>query len=163
MGKGTTIYLSIGSNQGNREGFLREALEMLRKVAGHLRKVSKVYESAPWGNIQQPHFLNQVVEMQTSHSPAELMKICLKIEVALGRQRIEKWGPRKIDIDILFYGDQIIEEENLSIPHPRLQERNFVLIPLNEIAPDFVHPVLKETVSSLLQNSRDELKVATVK
>ena len=134
-------YLGLGSNLGNREGNLQRACEML----GALEK-SKIHETEPFGVLDQPKFLNMVCVVETELSPRELLEHCQEIERKIGRQKREKWGPREIDIDILFYGDQVVDEPDLKIPHPGIAEREFVLEPLREIAPDFVHPILGERV-----------------
>jgi 2-amino-4-hydroxy-6-hydroxymethyldihydropteridine diphosphokinase len=142
------IYLSIGSNIGKRQKYLKYAVE---KLSAHLDnvKVSSLYATEPWGNKDQPEFLNLCLSGRTSSSPAELLELTRSIEKSLGRTHQEKWGPREIDIDILFYDDAIIKTAALEIPHPYVSERAFVLIPLMELAPDLVHPVLKLTISKL--------------
>ena len=159
MGKHTKIYLSIGGNLGDRKTYLKKAIKLLIKAVGHQVQASNIYETEAWGKTDQEPFLNQVLEMESYLSAFELLKTCLKIEAALGRSREERWGSRSIDIDILFYGDEIIEEKHLQIPHPRLHQRNFVLIPLKEIAPDFLHPVLGKKIDLLSKSSKDSLAV----
>ena len=127
------VYLGLGSNLGDREGNLLQACELL----GCLEK-SKIHETEPFGVLDQPKFLNMVCEIETELSPRELLLFVKNIEKKLGRKKREKWGPREIDIDILFYGDQIIDEPDLKIPHPGIKERDFVLKPLKEIAPGLV-------------------------
>jgi 2-amino-4-hydroxy-6-hydroxymethyldihydropteridine diphosphokinase len=144
-------YLSTGSNMGNRAEMLEKANVLLEKKAGRLLALSKVVETPAWGKTDQPDFLNQVVKLETSLSPQELLNLNLGIEKQLGRNRVEKWGPRSIDIDILFYDNEIIDEPGLQIPHPWMHERLFVLEPMCEIAPDFVHPVLNKTIAVLLE------------
>ena len=146
-----TAYLSTGSNMGNRAEMLEKANVLLEKKAGRLLALSKVVETPAWGKTDQPDFLNQVVKLETSLSPQELLNVILGIEKQLGRNRVEKWGPRSIDIDILFYDYEIIDEPGLQIPHPWMHERLFVLEPMCEIAPDFVHPVLNKTIAKLLE------------
>lgn len=144
-------YLSTGSNMGNRAEMLEKANVLLEKKAGLLLALSKVVETPAWGKTDQPDFLNQVVKLETSLSPQDLLTVILGIEKQLGRNRVEKWGPRSIDIDILFYDNEIIDEPGLQIPHPWMHERLFVLEPMCEIAPDFVHPVLNKTIAELLE------------
>jgi 2-amino-4-hydroxy-6-hydroxymethyldihydropteridine diphosphokinase len=131
-----TAYLGLGSNLGNRRQHLAEAVRRLHVgPALQVVKVSSVYESSPVGVTGQPDFLNLVVQVATAHAPHELLAECLRIEADLGRVRHERWGPRTIDIDLLLYGDARIDDERLTVPHPRMRERIFVLAPLAEIAP----------------------------
>ena len=143
------VYLLLGSNLGNRKEILDNAIKLLSQEIGVITSQSKDYETTPWGVTNQPYFLNLAVSIQTRLEPLQILEITQNIENQLGRVRKEKWGARLIDIDILFYGNEIIDEPNLKIPHPLLQERDFALSPLAEIAPDFVHPVLGETISEL--------------
>ncbi len=136
---------------GNREEFLARAEAEITQYIGSIEALSSVIETAPWGKTDQPHFLNRVLKVTTQLTPSSLMKSLLEIEKMMGRNRNEKWGPRIIDLDILFFDYQIISEPGLCIPHPHLHEREFVLKPIVEIAPDFMHPVLKKTMSELLQ------------
>ncbi|MDY5060323.1 2-amino-4-hydroxy-6-hydroxymethyldihydropteridine diphosphokinase [Staphylococcus simulans] len=137
----TDVFLGLGSNVGDRENQLKEAIRLLDEQPGiKVVKVSSFYETEPVGYVEQPDFLNLCVEIQTELSPKAVLESGLAIEQQLHRVRKERWGPRTLDIDILLYGDQIIEEEDLTIPHPRMTERAFVLIPLQEIAPNKVEP-----------------------
>ncbi|RIN77706.1 2-amino-4-hydroxy-6-hydroxymethyldihydropteridine diphosphokinase [Staphylococcus simulans] len=137
----TDVFLGLGSNVGDRENQLKEAIRLLDEQPGiKVVKVSSFYETEPVGYVDQPDFLNLCVEIQTELSPKAVLESGLAIEQQLHRVRKERWGPRTLDIDILLYGDQIIEEEDLTIPHPRMTERAFVLIPLQEIAPNKVEP-----------------------
>jgi len=145
------IFLSLGSNVGDRENFLNRARTSLLAEGIKIVGESSVHETAPWGNQEQAHFLNQCVQIATHESPENLLKKIKNIEQKIGRQEASKWGPREIDIDILFYNDMILHYASLTIPHPHIAERSFVLVPLCEIAPDFVHPVLKKSVKALLQ------------
>ena len=145
-----TVFLSTGSNLGNREGFLTKAEEEIAAHAGQIEAKSQIIETAPWGNTDQPHFLNRVLRIKTQLAPLFLIECLLDIEKRMGRNRAEKWGPRIIDIDILFFDDLIINEPGLCLPHPYLHQREFVLKPMVEIAPDYLHPVLKKTMTELL-------------
>jgi 2-amino-4-hydroxy-6-hydroxymethyldihydropteridine diphosphokinase len=143
-------YLSLGSNIGDREVHLREAIRRLES-AGKLRFVSSIYETEPVEFTEQPQFLNCAVALETSSTSELLMLQLLTIEKAMGRQRIQKKGPRTIDLDILLFGGEVVDTPGLTIPHPAMQYRRFVLEPLAEIAPDALHPVLKKSVRELLK------------
>ncbi|WP_057490198.1 2-amino-4-hydroxy-6-hydroxymethyldihydropteridine diphosphokinase [Streptococcus orisasini] len=148
----TLVYLSLGSNIENREAYLEKALTSLAELPRtRLLAQSAVYETAAWGKTDQADFLNLTCQLESDLSPQELLQSCQRIEQQLGRIRHEHWGPRTIDIDILFYGHQIINKEDLQVPHPYLQERAFVLVPLNDIASSFIHPLLKQSIANLLQ------------
>ena len=153
------IYLLLGSNLGDRMMRLAEALMQLEKSAGKLKAQSSVYETAAWGNTDQAPFLNQVIELSSALSPRELLEKTQAIEKQLGRERSEHWGPRTLDLDILYYGDTILNSPELSLPHPRLHLRRFTLVPLCEIAPLWVHPVLKKNNLQLLEECPDALEV----
>ena len=153
------IYISAGSNLGDRKANLSEGLRLLKAAGVQPRLVSSFFETEPVGNQAQPWFLNLALEVETPLPPQELLRCCLQIEFSRGRVR-SFWGaPRTLDLDILLYGDMVIQEPHLTIPHPRMAERRFVLEPLAEIAPEVVHPLLKKSVVSLLQNCPDQSSV----
>ena len=134
-------YLGLGSNIGNRELQLNEAIKILHDYQGiQVTQVSHIYETEPVGYTNQPKFLNLCIEIETELNPQSLLKCCLTTEQQLHRKREIRWGPRTLDIDILLFGDQIIEQDNLSVPHPRMKERSFVLIPLNDITTKQIKP-----------------------
>jgi len=143
------VYLGLGSNLGDRAGYLRRARENLAPEVNLLR-ASSVYETPPWGYSDQPAFLNQVVEVQTDLEPEALLAKLKGIESELGRVKNFRYGPRCIDLDILFYENCVYQSERLTIPHPSLAERAFVLVPMNELAPNFIHPLLHKPISELL-------------
>ncbi len=149
----------MGSNLGDRLDNLRQAVAWIEKEAGLITQKSKIYESVPWGVDGQPDYLNQALEIKTGHSPKELLKILLEIEDKMGRIRGEKWDARNIDLDLLLYGGQVVQETGLIIPHPLLTERNFVLVPLMEIAGEVVHPVLKKPIEDIYFNCADRSDV----
>jgi 2-amino-4-hydroxy-6-hydroxymethyldihydropteridine diphosphokinase len=153
--KNYTYHLIIGSNLGDRLQQLALAKKMINSEVGPVQKESSTYETQPWGFNEQPWFLNQVIEVRTSLSPMEVLKSIKAIEVKAGRNPGEKWHARHIDIDILMCGDLVIKENDLTIPHPHLQERNFVLVPLMELAPELMHPVLGKTIEELYFDCRD--------
>ena len=153
------VYLLTGGNIGNRLEYLSKAKEKISKKCGSILQESAIYETAAWGMKNQGAFLNQVLKIETSFTPVQLLKTILQIEEDLGRRREIKYGPRTIDIDILFFNDQVIDQQGLKIPHPQIQNRRFVLVPLNEIAPAKVHPVFQKNSSQLLTECSDTLKV----
>lgn len=153
------VYLLLGSNMGDRLLHMSKACEEISARGIIIKKTSNLYETAPWGNTAQPSFLNQIIEVNTSFPPEQLLQHCLAIEESLGRVRNEIWGPRVIDIDILYYGRQIIHLPQLQIPHKGIPERAFCLVPMVEIAPDFLHPQLQVTQAQLLAKCPDQLPV----
>ena len=152
-------YLLIGGNLGNREQNLRRATDSIDAKLGTVVQASSIYETEAWGMQDQPAFLNQVLLVETKLDPMQVLLAILSIEEEMGRKRKEKFGPRTIDIDILFFGNVVAKQTDLTIPHPQLHLRRFTLEPLNEIAPGFVHPVLLKTISQLLDESTDPLVV----
>jgi 2-amino-4-hydroxy-6-hydroxymethyldihydropteridine diphosphokinase len=140
------IFLGIGSNLGDRLQNLNDCMDEFSII-----QKSSIYETEPVGFLDQPWFLNAVIQIDSILRPRELLEQCQSVETRLKRKREIPKGPRSIDIDILFYGEQILQEQDLIIPHPEIQNRGFVLVPLNEIASDFVHPVFKKTISELLE------------
>jgi 2-amino-4-hydroxy-6-hydroxymethyldihydropteridine diphosphokinase len=154
-----TVYLLTGSNLGDSTAYLAEAAKQIEQKVGKIVRRSSLYETEPWGITNQPAFLNQALVVETSLQPAPLMEILLHIETEMGRKRGEKYGPRTIDIDQLFYDDQIIQAISLIIPHPEIQHRRFVLAPLCEIAPYFVHPVINKNMLTLLNDCTDHSNV----
>ena len=153
------LILLTGGNMGNRVQNLANAQKFIQKKIGKVIRCSSVYQTAAWGNNNQPDFLNQVLVVQTKKKADEIMHIILSIEKEMGRKRTVKNAPRLIDIDILFYEKEIYTEANLVVPHPQIQNRRFVLTPLNELMPQFIHPVLKKSVHALLLCCRDKLEV----
>ena len=150
----TRGFIGLVSNRGDKEKNLHQALQLLAAKA-RVQRVSGFYETEPVGFEDQPWFLNAVAELETGLVPRQLLDFLLSVEAALGRTRSTRWGPRAIDLDLLFYGNEIIDEPGLKIPHPELHKRRFVLEPLAELAPDFVHPALKQTSKALLVALKD--------
>jgi len=157
--KSHTVVILLGSNLGNRQEFMQKAIQHLSVEVGRIVTNSSYYETKAWGNEAQPDFLNQVLICETELDAIDVLAHCLAIEKKLGRDRLEKWGSRTIDIDILYFGNEIIAAPDLKIPHPFLHERRFTLVPLCEVLPDFVHPVFNFSNKQLLERCKDELEV----
>ena len=164
-----TAYLGLGTNLGAREDNLKRAAHLLtasgqdqtppsRGNKAHLQLISSssIYETAPWGYANQPQFLNCVLEVETGLSPNELLRFVKGLEADMGREPSSRYGPRIIDLDILLYGDLTVQQPELQIPHPRLHQRAFVLIPLAELAPDLIHPTLSITIGQLARDAQDQ-------
>ena len=156
------LFLITGGNIGDRKKNLETAAVLIKRRVGKITKLSKIYETEAWGNRDQPAFYNQVLVIESKLSAREILTAILKIEEEMGRKRTVKNAARIIDIDILFFNEDIVNEQNLVIPHPEIGNRRFVLSPLNEIAPQMFHPVLKKTIRQLLSESKDQLKVNPV-
>lgn len=151
-------YLCLGSNLGDRAGLIEKAVNLLGLSQNiKIIRTSALYETEPWGIKDQNWFLNIAIEIKTTLNPQELLKKCNEVEKILGRNRNEeiRWGERCVDIDIIFYDKEIIDSENLTIPHKQMHKRAFVLIPLLELIPDFVHPIINKTVSDLYEDLED--------
>lgn len=153
-------FLSLGSNLGDRIANLKAAVADLGAAGTVIRRISSVYETEPVGYLDQPWFLNIALALETSLAPRELLGRCLEIEAVHGRVRSFRGAPRTLDVDILLIGDLVVNEPGLTIPHPRMAERRFVLAPLAEIAPDVLHPVCRQTIGALLKSCADASRVA---
>jgi 2-amino-4-hydroxy-6-hydroxymethyldihydropteridine diphosphokinase len=157
-----SIFILLGSNLGDRNSNLNYARQEISRSIGEIVTVSSIYKTAAWGNTEQPDFYNQVIEISSALTPEKMLFSVLEIEKNAGRVRDEKWGPRVIDIDILFYNDTVISTERLIVPHPRIPDRKFTLLPLSEIAGGFKHPVTGKTVNEMLALCTDDLLVEKV-
>jgi len=158
----TTFHILLGTNIGDREKNLEEAVLAIEKEIGTIKKKSSVYETDAWGKTDQAPFYNQVIELRTSMLPDDVLKALMLIEQQMGRRRTDTWGERIIDLDILLNGKEIIATSDLIIPHPQMIYRRFTLVPLKEIASEFVHPVFQKSISELLDNCEDTLSVVRV-
>jgi 2-amino-4-hydroxy-6-hydroxymethyldihydropteridine diphosphokinase len=155
----STVFLLLGSNEGNRKLYLQQAAEKIMEQVGKIIRASAMYETQAWGKTDEADYLNQVLILETDLQPRVLLDVILQAELELGRRRGVKWGARTIDIDILFYDKEVINEPRLTVPHPELQNRRFTMEPLAEIAPDFVHPVLLKNMLQLKNDLKDCLVV----
>lgn len=155
----SVVYLHLGSNIGDRLGNLLKAKFLIQKKIGHIQSLSEVYETAAWGKTDQASFYNQAIRLLTTMTAYEVLDMIHDIENILGRKRTEHWGSRTIDIDILFFENEVINTKKLMLPHPRLHERNFVLVPLSDIAADFIHPILNKSITELRKLCADTLQV----
>lgn len=154
-----TVYLILGGNVGEVKANINEALTCIANYLGEIKEVSKYYQTAAWGKTNQPDFLNLACEVCTELDADACLISLLEIEKKLGRVRLEKWGERLIDIDILYFNNAVINTASLTVPHPELANRKFVLVPLCNIAPNFIHPILRVSNSHLLENLADDLQV----
>ena len=154
-----TAYLLTGGNLGNKKENLRKAKVLIEKICGPVIDTSPVYETAAWGVEYQPSYYNQVLKINTALTPQELLRKLQSIEKKMGRVRTIKYAPRIIDIDILLFGQMVIHNEHLTVPHPQLPYRRFALTPLADVAPNFFHPVLQKTIAQLLVECEDPLPV----
>jgi 2-amino-4-hydroxy-6-hydroxymethyldihydropteridine diphosphokinase len=156
----TQLFLSLGGNLGNTREIFEGAYPLIEKKIGKISVYSSIYQTEAWGPIPQADFLNQVLLVSTNLNPQACLREILGIEREFGRERNERWGPRTLDLDILFYGDEIIAEADLAIPHPRIVDRKFILTPLVEIAPSFEDPLSSKTMVALLEECKDNSQVS---
>lgn len=163
QGEKDLVFVGLGSNLGDRRHNIRQALLLLDRPEAHVVQVSSLYETEPVGPRPQPDYLNAVCRLETQRSPDLVMAACLDVETQMGRVRDERWGPRIIDLDLLFHGDLIVQSPELILPHPRILERRFVLEPLCELAPDFLDPVSGKTVRELLEECPDSTRVVRIR
>ncbi|HEX9917285.1 MAG TPA: 2-amino-4-hydroxy-6-hydroxymethyldihydropteridine diphosphokinase [candidate division Zixibacteria bacterium] len=154
------VYIGVGSNLGDKKSNIQKAIDSIKekRILREI-KASSLYLTEPVGKKGQPDFLNLVIKGKTELTPFELLDSLLEIEKNLGRKRKEKWGPREIDLDILFYDDMVVNQENLVIPHPEIPNRRFVLVSLMELSPDLKHPLLNKNIKQLLKDTKDHSKV----
>jgi len=158
-----TAFLSLGGNLGNTREIFEQTYPWIEKKIGHIRQKSSLYQTAAWGMTDQADFLNQVIEVETTLAPEAILTQLLAIEQLFGRMRDVRWGPRSIDLDLLLQGNVQLKTELLEVPHPRMQDRKFILIPLVEIAPDVLHPGLGLTAEALLKSTKDSSSVTLIR
>ena len=156
-------FFLLGSNQGDRLGYIREATRAIHERVGTIEKSSSIYQTAAWGKTDQPDFLNQTLIVKSTLDPVIVLNTIHSIELKMGRMRTDKWSERTIDIDILYVDDLIINQPELKVPHPEIPNRRFTLVTLAEIAPDFIHPVLKKSNKEILQDCSDHLEIKLFK
>jgi 2-amino-4-hydroxy-6-hydroxymethyldihydropteridine diphosphokinase len=154
------VVLIVGGNLGNRLALIEEANFLLSQIFGNPQAFSSIYETEAWGGLSSISYFNQVLVYETNEKPQFILNSIMNIEQKMGRQRKVKWGDRNMDIDILYYGSKLINKEDLTIPHPFIQDRRFVLVPLNDVLPDFVHPILFKSHSELLDLCKDQSQVS---
>lgn len=155
-------HLLLGSNIGIREENLKKAILHLKEIGVKILRESSIYETEPWGFSDQPSFYNQALEVETSFFPEDLLNEVKNIEKLIGRECFGRWKERLIDIDIIYYENQVYKSNNLTVPHPEMQFRKFVLLPLSEIAPDFIHPIFNLSTRQLLDRCEDDLEVTKI-
>ncbi|MGB0882706.1 MAG: 2-amino-4-hydroxy-6-hydroxymethyldihydropteridine diphosphokinase [Vicingaceae bacterium] len=156
------VVLSLGGNIGEVKQVFKDAIVCVKEEIGEVVLLSSIYKTKAWGVENQPDFLNQVILIETLDAPQIVLQKCLKIEAQLGRVRKEKWQERVIDIDVLFYNDELINSEDLTVPHPFIHVRNFILYPLTDLMPEFVHPKLKTKIIELKNKCKDNLAVVKI-
>lgn len=144
------VYIAFGSNIGDRHEAVKDALELVEQSGMKIVKKSNIYETEPYGYVDQPIFINGAIEVETDLSCRQVLTTLLDIEKQIGRVRLFKWGPRIIDLDIILFNNEVYNEEDLKVPHPDMQNRDFVLKPLNDICPEYIHPILNKKISELL-------------
>ena len=156
-----SVFLSLGSNRGNRQEYLQTALSFLEKRGGKVLKASHIYETQPWKMTDDTNFLNQVIWLETNLDASQMMELIIETETSMGRIRAKSgYEPRTIDIDILFFNEDILNSPSLTIPHPLIAQRRFILEPLSELAPDYIHPLLKKTIKQLLSDCPDSHSIS---
>jgi 2-amino-4-hydroxy-6-hydroxymethyldihydropteridine diphosphokinase len=155
----TKVFLLLGSNIGDKKQQLENAVKLIHKECGLVKKKSSIYETEPWKVEGQEVYYNMAIEIETTFTPDLLLARIKRIEKELGREKREKWAPREIDIDILFFGRKVIKQKDLQIPHPHMHERNFAILPMMEIAPEFKHPLLHHNMEELYLRSKDNYEV----
>lgn len=161
-----SVYLLLGGNLGDREAVIVKTIALLNRKVGTVQQVSSFYETEPWGMFNVQNFLNIALKLSTKLTAIELLNVLIEIEEQLGRKRNPltiEYESRPIDIDILFYGSSVIQSLRLTVPHPRLHSRKFVLVPLCEIAPEFIHPILQKSIFTLLNECQDQLETVEIK